>query len=76
MFSIPGMPWHPKSGAAFYAKTSDLAWLGVSLDQAGFGALAPAFFALRFARFFARLAVPAKSLFALFRLRRVSSILE
>jgi len=42
----------------------------------GFGALAPAFFALRFARFFARFAVPAKSFFALSLLRRVSSILE
>src|SRR6266581_1640140 len=26
LFSIPGMPWHPKSGAVFYAKTGDLAW--------------------------------------------------
>ncbi len=87
------MPRHPKSGPAFYAKTSDLAWfsgfgkedpamiaiageLGVSRDQAGFGAPARAFLAFHFASFFARLAAPAMSFLPLFLLRRVSSIWE
>ena len=41
-----------------------------------FGAPAAAVFALCFASFFARLAIPVKSFFALFFLRLVSSILE
>jgi hypothetical protein len=44
-------------------------------DYGDFGAPA-AFFAFRLASLFARLAVPAKSFFARFFLRRVSSILE
>jgi len=41
-----------------------------------FGAPAAAVFVLCFASFFARLAIPVKSFFALFFLRLVSSILE